>query len=142
MTMSQSPEQTATTLADRITAVERAYEYMIAYAAQGRRGDTEGNVISPIREMLEAASEALDSFTRAAPQDLAADAAAAAKLAGFVKVLQEDARKARAMVGVVLAQPSISSQMIDNLNASIHLRTLMTDLFVVSAAGKTAAPAA
>ena len=32
---------------------------------------------------------------------------------------------------IVLAQPSISSQVIDNLNASIHLRALLTDLFLV-----------
>jgi hypothetical protein len=32
---------------------------------------------------------------------------------------------------LVLAQPSISSQLIDNLNASIHLRALLTDLSLV-----------
>jgi len=32
----------------------------------------------------------------------------------------------------VLAQSSISSQLIDNLNASIHLRALLTDLFLIS----------
>jgi hypothetical protein len=32
---------------------------------------------------------------------------------------------------LVLAQPAISSQLIDNLNASIHLRALLTDLFLV-----------
>jgi hypothetical protein len=32
---------------------------------------------------------------------------------------------------VVLAQPAISSQLIDNLNASIHLRALLTDLFLL-----------
>ena len=32
---------------------------------------------------------------------------------------------------LVLAQPSISSQLIDNLNASIHLRALLTDLFLI-----------
>jgi len=31
----------------------------------------------------------------------------------------------------VLAQPIISSQLIDNLNASIHLRALLTDLFLI-----------
>ena len=31
----------------------------------------------------------------------------------------------------VLAQPGISSQLIDNLNASIHLRSLLTDLFLI-----------
>jgi len=29
---------------------------------------------------------------------------------------------------LVLAQKSISSQLVDNLNASIHLRTLLTDI--------------
>jgi hypothetical protein len=32
---------------------------------------------------------------------------------------------------MVLAQPAISSQLIDNLNASIHLRALLTDLFLI-----------
>jgi hypothetical protein len=32
----------------------------------------------------------------------------------------------------VLAQPSISSQLIDNLNASTHIRALLTDLFVLT----------
>ena len=32
---------------------------------------------------------------------------------------------------LVLAQPAISSQMVDNLNASIHLRALLTDLFLI-----------
>ncbi len=34
-------------------------------------------------------------------------------------------------VELVLAQPAISSQLIDNLNASIHLRALLTDLFLI-----------
>jgi hypothetical protein len=31
----------------------------------------------------------------------------------------------------VLEQVSISSQLVDNLNASIHLRALLTDLFLI-----------
>ena len=38
---------------------------------------------------------------------------------------------ALAAVQLVQAQPSISSQLIDNLNASIHLRALLTDLFLI-----------
>ena len=30
-----------------------------------------------------------------------------------------------------LAQRSISSQVVDNLNASIHVRALLTDLFLI-----------
>jgi hypothetical protein len=37
---------------------------------------------------------------------------------------------------LVLAQPSISSQLIDNLNASIHLRALLTDLFLLDEVAK------
>ena len=37
-----------------------------------------------------------------------------------------------AAIELVLAQPAISSQLIDNLNASIHLRALLTDMFLVS----------
>ena len=33
---------------------------------------------------------------------------------------------------LVIVQPAISSHLIDNLNASIHLRALLTDLFLLS----------
>ena len=46
-------------------------------------------------------------------------------------MLDRDARDSLAAVELVLAQPSISSQLIDNLNASIHLRALLTDLFLI-----------
>lgn len=31
----------------------------------------------------------------------------------------------------MLAQPRISSQLINNLNASLHVRTLLTDIFLL-----------
>ena len=46
-------------------------------------------------------------------------------------MLARDARDSLAAVELVLAQPAISSQLIDNLNASIHLRALLTDLFLI-----------
>jgi hypothetical protein len=46
-------------------------------------------------------------------------------------VLDRDANDAQAAIRLVMSQPSISSQMIDNLNASIHLRALLTDLFLI-----------
>jgi len=39
----------------------------------------------------------------------------------------------------VLSLPAIGSQVIDNLNASIHLRALLTDLFLIDEVLKTAA---
>ena len=49
----------------------------------------------------------------------------------FFAVLDRDARDSLAAIQLVLAQTTLSSQLIDNLNASIHLRALLTDLFLV-----------
>src|SRR5260370_7234075 len=55
----------------------------------------------------------------------------------FFAVLDRDAHDSLAAVELVLAQPTISSQLIDNLNASIHLRALLTDLFPLSEIANT-----
>jgi hypothetical protein len=52
----------------------------------------------------------------------------------FVATLDEDARKARAGLQLALTQRAIGSQLVDNLNASIHLRALLTDLFLLDEA--------
>jgi hypothetical protein len=46
-------------------------------------------------------------------------------------MLDRDVQDSLAAIDLVLAQPSISSQLIDNLNASSHLRALLTDLFLI-----------
>ena len=51
--------------------------------------------------------------------------------APYLKVLERDAADSLASMELVLAQPWISSQLIDNLNASMHLRALLTDLFLI-----------
>jgi len=118
------------TLAQRIEAVEQAYEFMLAYAAQGR--EDEGG---SIRQFLERAAAALDGLSTAAiasQQDTRSNEAFGA----FLEILDDDARKARAALQLVLAQKSISSQLVDNLNASIHLRALLTDIFLIDEALK------
>jgi len=49
----------------------------------------------------------------------------------FIRVVDVDARAAQAAVQLVLAQPSIGSQLVDNLNASSHVRAVLTDLFLL-----------
>jgi hypothetical protein len=39
----------------------------------------------------------------------------------------------------VLRQKALSSQLIDNLNASIHVRALLTDIFLIDEARKPGA---
>ena len=66
----------------------------------------------------------------ATAEDIAAGTQAAAA-AEFLDVVKADAARARAAFRLVLAQPSIGSQMVDNLNATTHVRTLLTDLFLL-----------
>ena len=117
-------------LTARCDSIEEAYEFMLAYAAQGRSGEEAGKGPG-IRRFLERAAAALDGLDRAAAERLGADAAA-----DFIAILEDDAGKARAAVRLVLAQPSIGSQLVDNLNASIHLRALLTDLFLIDEVAK------
>ena len=51
----------------------------------------------------------------------------------FFDVLARDAQSSRVVaIELVLAQPAISSQLIDNLNASMHVRALLADLFLIT----------
>lgn len=119
-------------LAGLIDTIESAYEYFLAYAAQGRRtdrgvGDSEGP-----RPRLEAMADALGRLPSLTRSEVAArDSATAESSEPFLDALERDAAVAAAQVRLVLSQNDISSQLIDNLNASIHLRALLTDIFLV-----------
>ena len=127
-------EQIGPALAERIETIERTYELMLAYAAQGREDEAGGS----IRESLERAATALDGLAAAAAASLPAAADASHRaFADFLEVLDQDSRKAGAALRLVLAQQPISSQLVDNLNASIHLRALLTDIFLLDEALKT-----
>lgn len=116
----------------RIDAIEAAYEYFLAYAAQGRTSDRDkGAQTSAVREHLanmEAALEDLGGIVRACAA--ARDAGLVDSAAAFFAALDADASTARGALRLVAAKANISSQLIDNLNASIHVRALLTDLFV------------
>ncbi len=121
-----------TDLKDRCARIEEAYEFMLAYAAQGLRTEPGSGSGSQIRQMLTVCNNSLtglaDLFTRIVRSDKLEPASA---YDNFIAVLERDAKDAQAAVQLALAQPSISSQLIDNLNASIHLRALLTDLFMI-----------
>lgn len=104
---------------------------MLAFAAQGLPGESGGRG-TEIRGMLTRALHALSGLADAyyaAIYD--AHLEPAEPYQAFLKVLEQDAANAHAVVGLVLAQPTINSQLIDNLNASLHLRALLTDLFLI-----------
>jgi len=116
--------------ADRIDAIESAYEFMLAYAAQGRRG-TEGGPSDEVRAYLEGFRDALSGLAAACTAAIGEGGEGAKAFDRFRPTLERDAEETAAAIGLVLAQPAISSQMIDNLNASVHVRTLLTDLFLI-----------
>lgn len=113
-------------------AIEEWYEFMLAFAAQGIVDDRESPYGSQLRELITKAVDATSQLA-ASYSALAADFKAADrhKYMGFLDVLKEDAAKALAAMELVLIQAKISSQLIDNLNASLHVRTLLTDVFLL-----------
>ena len=64
------------------------------------------------------------------------NSSAVASYQGFIDTLDDDSRKTQAALRLILTQNTMSSQLIDNLNASIHLRALLTDLFLFDEALK------
>jgi hypothetical protein len=126
-----SADATEGDLAHRIAEIEEAYEFMLAYAAQGHQRGREGD---HIRDFLKRVDAALDGIGAAAMAAAAAKGAEQETVRAFVTTLEEDTRKARAEVRLALMQRAIGSQLVDNLNASIHLRALLTDLFLIDEA--------
>ena len=120
-----------TELRDRINTIEESYEYFLAYAAQGLPGNASQSG-GQVRDYLQRSDAALtdlgDLFTALVKRQ---NVEPADRYHSFIEVLDRDARDARAAVQLVLAQASISSQLIDNLNASMHLRALLTDVFLI-----------
>jgi hypothetical protein len=119
-------------LAEAIDVVEETYEYMLAYAAQGRGRDEDDD---SIRDYLKRAEAALGVIAATTPQ-AAGGAAGDGADEAFLDIVRTDAARARSAMRFVLARRTIGSQMIDNLNASIHLRAMLTDLFLVDEALK------
>ena len=113
--------------------VEECYEFMLAYAAQGHPSDQGSKSGAQIREFLQRAATAIGALAEGYSKVVKEERLEPAeKYHEFLAVLDRDARDSLAAINLVLVQPSISSQLVDNLNASVHLRALLTDLFLVS----------
>lgn len=119
-------------LKTRIDVIEESYEFSLAYAAKGLNAEAALQTGDQAREFLEKSARALpelaDLFValideRRVPHPERHHA--------FIEVLRRDAADALAAIRLVLAQPAVTSQMIDNLNAMIHLRALLTDVFLI-----------
>ncbi len=115
-------------LAQRIQAIEEGYEFLLEYARLGR----EHEIGTPLREVLAAMEVALDGLGEVVRESAVWPAASA----GLLRAIERDADVARGAIALVLARESIGSLLVENLHASIHLRALVTDLFLVDQAGR------
>jgi hypothetical protein len=128
---------------ERCNAIEESYEFMLAYAGQGLPTDQGSQSGGQVRDFLQRAATAMTGLAESCTEAAAEQGLEpAGKYEAFISVLQRDATDSLAAVDLVLAQPAISSQLIDNLNASIHLRALLTDLFLIGEILSQTKPAA
>jgi len=127
-----SPEAAKEELQRRADAIEGGYEMMLAYAAQGLASDHGAANSSQLRDHLKRFETALTGLPQAY-RDAAAALGVGPKdaLEGLLTTLEADATFTQSALRMVLAQQGISSQMVDNINASIHVRGLLTDVFVI-----------
>jgi hypothetical protein len=119
-------------LARRIDVVERGYEYLLAYAAQGRQDDAGTELRETLARMHEALT-AMQGCVSLAFGDLPLHAGTA----HFFEAVERDVQAARGALGLVLSRERIASLLIDNFNASVHVRALLTDLFLIEQALKS-----
>ncbi len=122
-----------TEIQERCDTIEECYEYTLSYAALGLPSDEGSPQGKQLRHQLDRAVQALrglEQSYRAAIKEEKLEPAGAYDV--FSPILARDAENARVAFELVLAQPGIGSQLIDNLNASMHVRALLTDLFLVT----------
>jgi len=114
----------------RIDVIESSYEFFLAYAAQGRTTDEGAKSGADLRDFLLKLESALDGLA-----DTVAEAVRGEEPSdswdAMIAVVRRDAEASLCAVRLVSARPGISSQLIDNLNANMHLRAVLTDLFLV-----------
>jgi hypothetical protein len=126
----------AADISECCNTIEECYEFMLAYAAQGLPGDEGSQSGRQIREWLGRAVKAISRVNESCAIAVKQERLEPAEQP-FFAVLNRDAHDSLAAIELVLAQPTISSQLIDNLNASIHLRALLTELFLLSEVADT-----
>ena len=123
-------DTTAAELRDRIDAIEGGYEFFLSYAAKGFKGDPgTGGELRDCLQRMDKAMDGLGEFLSALVSGRRLEPLP--PYDAFFEVVGGDARRAQLAIRLVLAQPGISSQVIDNLNGSVHLRARLTDLFLI-----------
>lgn len=124
-------------LSKRIDTIESGYEFLLAYAAQGRTTDKGLSQGQNVRQFLEDMNEALSDLGAICTDSARSkDGDKVSDYQAFLDAVADDASKAQGVIRLVLSCSDISSQLVDNMNTNVHLRSLLTDLFVIDDALK------
>ncbi len=111
-----------------IEIVEEAYEFMLAYAAQGRMDEGAGPDGAHIRTFLERFAEAAaDMSTQTEALKAGEKSAGGALFDSF----QRDSNTILSVLRLLLAGKNISSEMVDNTNGLIVMRSYLTTVFFI-----------
>ena len=113
-------------LSERIEVIEAAYEYMLAYAAQGYEAALEAQQANDIRTHLEAMSKALDGLgdVAAAVSEIV-DGKTVEEYQFFLVALSDDARKTHGAVRLTLARSGISSQTVSYTHLTLPTKRIV-----------------
>ena len=114
----------------RIDSIESSYEFFLAYAAQGRTTDEGAKSGAELREFLTKLEDALEGLADTVAEAVS-DQEPRDAWDEMTSVVRRDAAAALSAVQLVAARSGISSQLRDSLNANMHLRAVLTDLFLV-----------
>ena len=112
---------------EKIERIEEAYEYMLAYAAQGRADEGAGADGAQIRTFINQFNlslKELDSFT----SDISKEVPDADD---FIDCFKSESKVMGSVLKVLLAKKNLSSEVIDNTNGLISVRTYLTSLFFI-----------
>ena len=120
----------STEIRKNIELVEEAYEFMLAYAAQGRADEGAGPDGAHIRTFLTQFSEATDNIINELDNLTEADGT----METFIKTAKSDADTVKSVLAIMLQKENVSSEMVDNANGLITVRSYLTALFFIDKA--------
>ena len=120
----------STEIRKNIELVEEAYEFMLAYAAQGRANEGAGPDGAHIRTFLTQFSDATDRII----EDLNKLSKPNGEMGTFINSAKSDAKTVKSVMSIMLQKGNISSEMVDNANGLITVRSYLTALFFIDKA--------
>ena len=113
------------TIRGHIERIEEAYEFMLAYAAQGRGDEGAGPDGAHIRTFL----NQFDAAAAAIVGELDAVPGAGDEASAFLAALKADSAIVTSVLRSMLARDRITSEVVDNANGLISVRSYLTGLF-------------